>query len=40
MPYGEVEERIEEFLKRQDLQERIQQELEILRDEASIEVFI
>lgn len=40
MPYEEVEERIEEFLERRGLQERLQQELEILRDAATVEVFI
>lgn len=40
MPYEEVKGRIEEFLKQRGLQERIQEELEILRDTATIEVFI
>ena len=40
IPYEEVEERIEEFLKKRGLQERIQQELELLRGTATIEVFI
>jgi peptidyl-prolyl cis-trans isomerase C len=39
-PYDEVQERIEEFLKQRGLQELIQQELEILRTGATIEVFI
>lgn len=40
VPYEEVEERIEEFLKQRGLQELIQQELELLRGGATIEVFI
>jgi len=40
MPYEEVKERIEEFLKQRGLQERIQEELEMLRGTATIEVFI
>ena len=40
IPYEEVEERIEQFLKQRGLQERLQQELELLRAAATIEVFI
>ena len=40
VPYEEVEERIEEFLKQRGLQELMQQELELLRGAATIEVFI
>jgi len=40
MPYEEVQERIEDFLKRKGLQERIQQEIETLRALAAVEVFI
>jgi peptidyl-prolyl cis-trans isomerase C len=40
MPYDEVKERIEEFLKQRGLRERIQEELELLRNAATIEVFI
>ena len=39
-PYEEVEERIEEFLKQRAVQELIQQEVELLRGTATIEVFI
>ena len=38
--YEEVEERIEEFLTQRGLQELIQQEVELLRGAATIEVFI
>ncbi len=40
VPYDDVQERIEEFLKQRGLQELIQQELELLRSTAAIEVFI
>jgi parvulin-like peptidyl-prolyl isomerase len=40
VPYDEVKQRIQEFLKQRGLQERIQQELETLRNAASIELFI
>lgn len=40
IPYAEVDERIEEFLKQRGLQERIQHELELLRGTATVEVFI
>jgi len=40
VPYEEVKERIEEFLKQRGLQERIEAELELLRGAATIEVFI
>ena len=40
LPYEEVEERIEEFLKQRGLQELMQQELELLHAAATIEVFI
>ena len=40
LPYEELEERIEEFLKQRGLQELIQQEVELLRGKATIEVFI
>ena len=39
-PYEEVEEQIEEFLKQRGLQELMQQEVELLRGTATIEVFI
>ena len=39
-PYEEVEEQIEEFLKQRGLQELMQQEIELLRGTATIEVFI
>ena len=40
VPYDEVQERIEEFLKQRGLQELIEQELDLLRSTAAIEVFI
>jgi len=40
IPYEEVEERIEEFLKQRVLQALIRQELDLLRGGATIEIFI
>jgi parvulin-like peptidyl-prolyl isomerase len=40
VPYDEVQERIEEFLKQRGLQELLQRELELLRTGAAIELFI
>ena len=39
-PYDNVQQRIEEFLKRQGVQEKLEQEIDQLRGSASIEVFI
>jgi hypothetical protein len=40
MPYEEVEGRIDEFLKRRSLQQKIEAEIQTLRTQAKVEVFI
>jgi peptidyl-prolyl cis-trans isomerase C len=40
MPYEEVEERIDQFLKRRSLQQRIEAEIETLKAQGRVEVFI
>ncbi len=40
MPYEEVEERIDQFLKRRSLQQRIEAEIQTLKSQGKVEVFI
>ena len=40
MPYGEVEGRIDEFLKRRGLQQKIENEIQTLTAQGNVEVFI
>jgi hypothetical protein len=40
MPYEEVEGRIDEFLKRRGLQQKIETEIESLKSQGKVEVFI
>jgi peptidyl-prolyl cis-trans isomerase C len=40
MPYEEVEGRIDEFLKRRGLQQKIEVEIQTLKSQGNVEVFI